>query len=189
MATIGLSMIVKNEARTLSACLESVQGIVSQIVVADTGSTDQTCNIARNCGAIVTSIPWENNFAKARNAALSSLNTDWVLVLDADEELDRGAARKIPSLIQRPGVGGYLTPIRNYVPSVTGRGWDRAARPNDSEHPRAKDAPAYFVHENCRLFRRSPEIYFIGRVHELVEHSIKSAGLKLLASDVCIHHF
>jgi tetratricopeptide (TPR) repeat protein len=112
-----------------------------------------------------------------------------VLVLDADEELDRGAAEKIPALIKRQGVGGYLTPIRNYVPSATGRGWDRAAQRNDSGHPRAKAAPAYFVHENCRLFRRSAEIYFIGRVHELVEHSIKTAGLRLLPSDVYIHHF
>jgi len=187
--TLGLSMIVKNEAHTLRMCLESVQGVVSQIVMADTGSTDGSADIAREFRATVIAIPWENDFAKARNAALKALNTEWVLVLDADEELDRRAASKIPQLIKRQGVGGYLTPIRNYVPSATGRGWDRAAQTNDSSHPRAKDAPAYFVHENCRLFRRSAEIYFVGRVHELVEHSIKAAGLKLLPSDVYIHHF
>jgi tetratricopeptide (TPR) repeat protein len=187
--TLGLSMIVKNEAHTLRMCLESVQGVVSQIVVADTGSTDGTVDIACEFGATVITVPWEHDFAKARNAALAAVTTDWVLVLDADEELDRSASRKISQLLKRPGVGGYLTPIRNYVPSATGRGWDRAAQTNDSGHPRAKDAPAYFIHENCRLFRRNPEIYFIGRVHELVEHSIKSAGLKLLPSDICIHHF
>ncbi len=187
--TLGLSMIAKNEAHTLRACLESVQGVVSQIVVADTGSTDSTCDIACELGAAVISVPWENDFAKARNAALAAMQTDWVLVLDADEELDRNAAKKIPALVKRQGVGGYLTPIRNYVPSATGRGWDRAVQLNDSLHPRAKNAPAYFVHENCRLFRRSAEVYFIGRVHELVEQSIKAAGLKLLPSDVCIHHF
>lgn len=187
--TLGLSMIVKNEAHTLRMCLESVQGIVSQIVVADTGSTDGSVDIAREFGATVITIPWENDFAKARNASLNAMNADWVLVLDADEELDHSTASKIPHLVKRQGVGGYLTPIRNYVPSVTGRGWDRAAQTNDSGHPRAKNAPAYFVHENCRLFRRSSEIYFTGRVHELVEHSIKAAGLKLLPSDICIHHF
>ena len=189
MVTVGLSVIAKNEAHTVRACLESVKGVVSQIVVADTGSTDNTCEIAREFGATVIAIPWESDFAKARNAALAGMQTDWVLVLDADEELDRHAAKKIPSLIKRSEVGGYLTPIRNYVPSATGRGWDRAAQRNDSSHPRAKDAPAYFVHENCRLFRRSNEIYFVGRVHELVEHSIKAGGLKLLPSDVYIHHF
>jgi len=189
MVTLGLSMIAKNEAHTLRACLESVKDMVSQIVVADTGSTDNTCEIAREFGATIISAPWERDFAKARNTALAATQTDWVLVLDADEELDRNAAKKIPTLIKRSEVGGYLTPIRNYVPSATGRGWDRAAQTNDSGHPRSKDAPAYFVHENCRLFRRTAEIYFIGRVHELVEHSIKSTELKLLPSDVYIHHF
>src|SRR5215467_14034179 len=99
--TLGLSMIVKNEAHTLRMCLESVQGIVSQIVVADTGSTDTSVDIAREFGATVIAIPWENDFAKARNAALNALNTEWVLVLDADEELDRRAASKIPQLMKR----------------------------------------------------------------------------------------
>jgi tetratricopeptide (TPR) repeat protein len=187
--TLGLSMIVKNEAHTLRMCLKSVQEIVSQIVVADTGSSDGSADIAREFGATVITVPWESDFAKARNTALAAVETDWVLVLDADEELDRGSAKKIPALMKHQGVGGYLTPIRNYVPSATGRGWDRAVQPNDSGHPRAQDAPAYFVHENCRLFRRSSEIRFLGRVHELVEHSIKAAGLKLLPSDVLIHHF
>src|SRR5690349_17677572 len=136
--TLGLSMIVKNEAHTLRMCLESVQGVVSQIVIADTGSTDGSAAIAREFGATVITIPWENDFAKARNAALAAVQTDWVLVLDADEELDRKSASKIAHLIKRQGVGGYLTPIRNYVPSATGRGWDRAAQGNDSGHARAK---------------------------------------------------
>src|SRR5690348_13490918 len=117
--TLGLSMIVKNEAHTLRMCLGSVQGVVSQIVVADTGSTDRSADIAREFGATVITIPWENDFAKARNASLNAINTDWVLVLDGDEELDRRTAGKIPQLIKRRGVGGYLTPIRNYVPSAT----------------------------------------------------------------------
>ena len=142
--TLGLSMIAKNEAHTLRMCLESVKGIVSQIVVVDTGSSDDTCQIAREFGATTISVPWENDFAKARNAALNAMHTDWVLVLDADEELDQNAAKKIPALVKRADVGGYLTPIRNYVPSATGRGWDRAAQPNDSGHPRAKECPGIF---------------------------------------------
>ena len=66
--------------------------MVSQIVIADTGSTDNSADIARQHGATVVSVPWENHFANARNAALAHMQTDWVLVLDADEELDeRGA--------------------------------------------------------------------------------------------------
>ena len=96
MPTVGLSMIVKNEAQTLAACLQSVSGVVSQIVIADTGSTDNTADIAREFGATVISVPWENHFANARNAALQLMQTDWVLVLDADEELD-GEARNSDS--------------------------------------------------------------------------------------------
>jgi len=189
MPTLGLSMIVRNEAHTLRPCLESVVGVVSQIVIADTGSTDATPAIAKEFGATVINIPWENHFANARNAALGPLTTDWVLVLDADEELDRAAKHRIPKLLARNEVGGYLTPIRNYVPVASGRGWDRATQPNDKAHPRAAHAPAYFVHENCRLFRRHPEIYFVGRVHELVEPRIASLGMKLPMADFCIHHF
>ena len=189
MTTVGLSMIAKNEAHTLRACLNSVQGVVSQIVVADTGSTDNTPDIARECGAEVTSVPWENDFAKARNAALALMTTDWVLMLDADEELDRDAKKHIPGLLTATDVGGYITPIRNYMPSRFNRGWDRVGVPNDYRHERANNAPAYIAHGNCRLFRRHPEVYFTGRIHELVEPQIRSSGLKLLVANFFIHHF
>ena len=162
--------------------------MVSQIVVADTGSTDNSADIARQFGATVISIPWENHFAKARNAALALMQTDWVLVLDADEELDHEARNQIPNLLAS-SAGGYLVPIRNYIPTTTGRGWDRVAMPNKNPHSRAQHAPAYFVHENCRLFRRDPEIYFVGRVHELVETRIHAVGRRLSMAKFCIHHF
>ena len=189
MPTLGLSMIVKNEAQTLGPCLQSVSGIVSQIVVADTGSTDSTADIARQNGATVISIPWRNHFANARNAALDLMQTDWVLVLDADEELDTAAKSQIANLLTTSHADGYLVPIRNYIPTVTGRGWDRIAEVNKSSHPRAKTAPAYFVHENCRLFRRDPGIYFVGRVHELVEPRINALGRRLPMAPFFIHHF
>jgi tetratricopeptide (TPR) repeat protein len=188
MPTVGLSMIVKNESQTLGACLRSVSGIVSQIVIADTGSTDNTVDIAREFGATVVPVPWENHFGNARNAALRLMQTDWVLVLDADEELDAEARDQIPNLLSS-NAGGYLVPIRNYIPTVTGRGWDRIAEPNQNSHPRAQQAPAYFVHENCRLFRRDPEIYFVGRVHELVEPRINGLRWRLAMAKFCIHHF
>lgn len=189
MPTLGLSMIVKNEAQTLRACLQSVSGIVSQMVVADTGSTDSTAEVARQCGATVISVPWENHFANARNAALDRMQTDWVLVLDADEELDAAARNQIANLLKISSADGYLVPIRNYIPTVTGRGWDRIAEVNTSSHPRATSAPAYFVHENCRLFRHDPRIYFVGRVHELVEPRINALGRRMPMAPFFIHHF
>jgi len=189
MPTIALSMIVKNASGTIRPCLESVEGAVDQIVIADTGCTDNTCEIAREFGATIISVPWENHFANARNAALKAVTSDWVLVLDADEELDEAARKRIPTLLNASDVGGYVTPIRNYVPNKFTRAWDREAVPNDSHHPRAKDAPAFVVHENCRFFRHHPQIQFMGRVHEAVEQSIKTLGLKLPNAPFFIHHF
>jgi tetratricopeptide (TPR) repeat protein len=182
-------MIVKNGAQTIRQCLESVRGVVQQIVVADTGCTDNTCEIAREFNATIISVPWENHFAHARNAALKPITTDWVLTLDADEELDQDAKKKIPRLLNAENVGGYVTPIRNYVPNKFTRAWDRMAVPNDHRHPRAEKAEAFVVHENCRLFRRDPEIYFVGRVHEAVESRIKALNLKLPQAPFFIHHF
>ncbi len=113
MLTVGLSMIVKNEAQDIRPCLQSVAGLVSQIVVADTGSTDNTADIACEFGAAVVSVPWESHFAQARNAALQFMQTDWVLVLDADEELDGEARNQVPNLLKTSNAGGYLVPIRN----------------------------------------------------------------------------
>ncbi|HYG98940.1 MAG TPA: glycosyltransferase [Terriglobales bacterium] len=188
MPTVGLSMIVKNGAADIRGCLESVQGVVTEIVVADTGSTDGTVEIATELGATVIQVPWANDFAQARNAALQPLKTDWVLVLDADEELDSDAKPVIPGLLEQ-SVGGYEVPIRNYLPVRYARTFDRVAKPNNETTGRAIHAPAYTEHTNCRLFRRVPEIYFVGRVHELVEHQILAQGWKLGMADFHIHHF
>ena len=110
-------------------------------------------------------------------------------MLDADEELDSDGRNKIPALMQAVDIGGYITPIRNYVSIRFSRGWDRTSVPNDGRHPRAKGAPAYFVHENCRFFRRDPRIYFTGRVHELVENQVTALGYKLTFANFFIHHF
>ncbi len=189
MATLGLSMIVKNEAYTLRACLNSVQGVVDQIVVADTGSTDNTADIAREFGATVISVPWENDFAKARNAALVPMKTDWVLVLDADEELDPEAKHLLPGLMADQEVSGYTVTIRDYM-AVRASYWlGHYSHTNDSKIERAKDAPSYHDQFTIRLFRNHPEIYYFGRVHELVEYRICRLGLKFLSSNIVIHHF
>lgn len=75
------------------------------------------------------------------------------------------------------------------MPSRFNRGWDRVGVPNDYRHERANSAPSYIAHGNCRLFRRHPEIYFTGRIHELVEHQIRAVGLKMPVASFFIHHF
>ncbi|HEY0785028.1 MAG TPA: glycosyltransferase [Acidobacteriaceae bacterium] len=189
MATLALSMILKNGAATLRSCLQSVAGIVDQIVIADTGSTDESCAIAREFGATVISFPWTDHFADARNAALAGVTTDWVLVLDADEELDPAARHSLPMLMAAEGVGGYRVPIVEYLPPQVTSAWTFTSMPNDSGLERAKEAPTYMVNELCRLFRRRSDIYFTGRVHELVLPQIEKAGLADALAPFSIHHF
>lgn len=90
MKTIALTMIVKNEARSLRRCLQSVKPWVDQMIVLDTGSTDGTMEIARAEGAEVYQRRWTDDFSAARNAALALAKADWHLILDADEWLMSG---------------------------------------------------------------------------------------------------
>ncbi|HEY9887270.1 MAG TPA: glycosyltransferase family 2 protein, partial [Candidatus Obscuribacterales bacterium] len=83
--TLSLCMIVKDEAANLPRCLASVQSFVDEMIVVDTGSQDDTIAIAQQWGAQVTSIPWQQDFAAARNHSLTLATSDWIVVLDADE--------------------------------------------------------------------------------------------------------
>ena len=189
MPTVCLSMIVRDAERDLAACLGSVHGIVDEIVVADTGSTDRSIELARTSGARVLSVPWENDFARARNRALAEVTSDWVLSMDADERLDAAAARCLPAMLANREARAYQVPIRNYVLSLHARIWDRPAKPNDSPLVEASRYPAYIDHENVRLFRRDPELYFVGRVHETVGARVFETGGGLGHADFLIHHF
>jgi len=99
-------MIVKNEARCLARCLQSVRGIADEIVVVDTGSTDGTVALALAAGAKVPHFEWVGDFAAARNFALDQTTGDWILVLDADEWASENLAGEIPVFARgRPAVG------------------------------------------------------------------------------------
>ncbi|HZK53658.1 MAG TPA: glycosyltransferase [Desulfosporosinus sp.] len=84
---LSLTMIVKNEENCISRCLDSVKNLVDEIVIVDTGSTDKTIEICRSHRAQVFSYPWNNNFAEARNFGLNKVTGEWVLWLDADEQI------------------------------------------------------------------------------------------------------
>lgn len=100
---LSLCMIVKNEADALGDCLKSVQDLVGEIAILDTGSTDETVAIAKEFGATVGHFDWNQDFAAARNEALKLVTKEWVLVLDADETLNpkviRPSKRRSPSRI------------------------------------------------------------------------------------------
>ncbi len=188
MDTLALSMIVKNGASDLAYCLASVHGIANEIVIADTGSGDGSPEIARQFGARVFSIPWEDDFSRARNLSLSQVQSDWVLILDADERLDASAKEHLAALLANKRVAGYQVAIRNWVASLSTTLWDRSARANDGSYDAARAFPGFIDHENVRLFRRNPAIYFTGRVHETVGWRIQDTGGTIATSPLLIHH-
>ncbi len=88
MVTISLCMIVKNEEPILGRCLKSLQGIVDEMIVVDTGSTDRTKEVAKEYGAEVYDFKWTGDFSDARNYSFSLAKCDYIYIADADEELD-----------------------------------------------------------------------------------------------------
>jgi tetratricopeptide (TPR) repeat protein len=97
--TISACMIVKNEEKLLSTCLKSIKDYVDEIIIVDTGSTDQTVPIAESFGAQVYHHPWENNFSKHRNQSFGYAKGDWIFYIDADEELLPGSGDALRSAI------------------------------------------------------------------------------------------
>ena len=102
-------MIVKDEEKNLSTCLESVRGVFDEIVIVDTGSTDRTIEIARSFGAKVFEFAWVDSFAAARNEALSHATCDYAFWLDADdvvEPVERQKLRAFLAGLRRPARPG-----------------------------------------------------------------------------------
>ena len=87
MSTISLSMIVKDEEKTLERCLRSVAGIPDEIIVIDTGSVDNTKEIARNFTSRIFDFEWVDDFSAARNYSFERATMDYILWLDADDVL------------------------------------------------------------------------------------------------------
>jgi len=86
---LSLTMIVKDEENCIKRCLDSVKDLVDEIIIVDTGSTDKTVEICRSYNAQVFSYQWNNNFADARNFGLDKVTGEWILWLDADEEVSQ----------------------------------------------------------------------------------------------------
>ena len=144
---ISLCMIVKNEERFLAECLDSVKGLVDEINIVDTGSTDRTVEIARSYGANVAFREWRNDFAWARNEALAMATRRWTLVLDADEELERESAGLLRSLRTTPaGLACVYINIVNVVEDATGIGT--------------------MSHRLIRIFPTNPLLRYGGVIHE-----------------------
>ena len=100
MPTVSLCMIVKNEEMHLACCLDSVAGLVDEIVIVDTGSTDRTVEIASGYTSKVFRQPWSDDFSEARNVSFSKASMDYCMWMDADDILEKTEAEKFLQLRQ-----------------------------------------------------------------------------------------
>lgn len=148
MTELSLCMIVKNEEERLAKCLDSVSELVDEMIILDTGSTDKTVSIAQSFGAVVPFFKWNNDFSAARNESLKYVNKDWVLVLDADEVLNK---ETIPNIKQAICQKNNL--VINLIRHEIG----------------ASQSPYSLV---SRLFRKHANISFSRPYHSSIDESI-----------------
>jgi len=177
MARLTLCLIAKNEESMLPGCLESVRGVVDEIVLVDTGSTDQTVALARAAGATVLTRPWDDDFSAPRNLAVAHARGDYVLMLDADERLAPGAGKALKIAVRRGGFHLGMVRLHN------------AAR---------KDAPAAEIVGGParagtvmllpRVFKNADGLEWRGAIHETVgEWILRTKGRRVLLDVDLVH--
>lgn len=158
MILLSACLIVKNEEKNLSNCLNSVKPFVDEIIIVDTGSKDKTIQIAESFGSKVIHINWSGNFSKARNEVLKHTSGKWILSIDADETLD--ASVKIRELLSNcpENIGGFFIERHN-------RFYDFGEKKLLTE-----------ARNNLRIFRNHPAVKWRRNVHEQISDSIIEAG-------------
>ncbi|NHM29958.1 glycosyltransferase family 2 protein [Bacillus sp. C11] len=149
-------MITKNEEKNLPVCLESVKKLVDEIIIVDTGSTDNTKHIALHYGAKVYDFEWNNDFSAARNYALSKSTSDWNLVLDADEKIINWDSDRLEKFKSNPFAIGRIKIISSFV--------------QNNEKRLSQD----FI---SRLLPKG--VFFTGKIHEQIDSNFPRMDLPI----------
>ena len=152
MSKISACVIVKNEAANIGHWLDCVRPIADEIIVVDTGSTDDTAEIAKQGGAIVDFFPWKDDFAAAKNYALSKATGEWIIFLDADEYFSPQTAPHVREVIAKyqrnPKIVGIICRLVNVDKDQNFRFQGTASQ--------------------VRIFRNLPSLRYEGAVHEIL---------------------
>jgi tetratricopeptide (TPR) repeat protein len=168
--TLSLCMIVKDEEEHLPNALNSVKDAVDEIIIVDTGSTDNTIEIARSFGAKVYHYEWNNDFASARNEALKYATCDWILSMDADDEMNADDIRRLKEVLSETDALGFAIPIFSEI-------YDRQTNMKNTT-----------VNYLVRIFKNDPQIRFSRRIHEFVDQSIYDIGGKIEILEIPVFH-
>ncbi|AET66053.1 glycosyl transferase [Desulfosporosinus orientis DSM 765] len=162
--TVSLCIIVKNEEKTISRCLDSVKDICDEIIIVDTGSSDQTKEIVKKYPVKILDFAWIDDFAAARNFAFSQATMDYILWLDADDVLRIEDQEKILKLMKN------LDPYVDAVSMLYHYAFDQHGNVS-------------FSFRRNRLVKRDKNFRWVGAVHEYLEVSGN-----ILNSDICVTH-
>lgn len=171
MLKISACVIVKNEEKNLPQWIEGVKDISDEMIVVDTGSTDETVEIAREAGARVYTFPWTGDFSAAKNYALSKATGSWIIFLDADEYFIPESRKRLRAVVRGVDkdrrIVGLMTPLYNINVDDGGSVIGSMMQ--------------------LRLFRNLKHFRYEGRVHEALKMKRgMSGGMKDV--DLIIHH-
>jgi GT2 family glycosyltransferase/predicted Zn-dependent protease len=166
---VSLCMMVKNEEENLPACLVSVADLVDEVVIADTGSTDRTKEIAARFGAKVVDFPWCDSFSAARNESVRHATGQWVFWMDADDRLDPDNREKLRALFASLKAENAAYSMKCLC------------------LPDAETGMAIVV-DHVRLFRNDPALRWEHRVHEQILPALRRLGYDVRFSDVVVYH-
>jgi len=166
--TLSLCMIVRNEAKNIADCIRSVKSVVDEIIVVDTGSADDTREIAKGLGAKVVEFPWCDDFAAARNESIRHATGDYILWLDADDRISHEARQGLKLLKKRlPSSKDIACMLRILNQNTDGE---------------------TAVSCQLRIFPNVKGACFEGCVHEQIAPSLNRLGIKVVEEDVHILH-
>jgi len=171
---LSLCMIVRDSARTLPACLESIRPWVDEMVIVDTGSVDETPRIVESFGGRLFHFPWCDDFSAARNESLRHARGDWLFWMDSDDTIPPECGRQLRGLIDRevpPNVLGFVVQV--HCPGGSEEG--------DGE----SDVTAV---DHVKLFRNRPDLRFDGRIHEQILPAIRRLGGEVAWTDLYVVH-
>ncbi len=183
--SLSLCMIARDECELIGRALSSVKDLVDEMIVVDTGSVDNTVAEAKRFGARVFSFPWKNDFSAARNFALSKATREWILVLDADEEIDASDHGRIRDLMNEGGRDAFIMRQWTYTRQTPGFGWKQVP----AESRMNMTCGGYYESRQARLFHNECLIRYEGEIHETLDWSLMAANVPLRETDIVIHHY
>ncbi|HUW64248.1 MAG TPA: glycosyltransferase [Spirochaetia bacterium] len=164
---LSVCLIAKNESVNIERCLNSVRECADEIVLVDTGSSDDTPEIVESMGARVIHTRWTGDFSVARNLSLEAATGDWILFLDCDEELSPESRQELQGVLDNDNYEAYFVIVDN----ITDKGHELSV-------------------PSIRLFRNRPCFRFKGKIHEQIVNSILAnyGQTSLGQSDIVVLH-